>query len=84
LKVISEFLKEILKFLKEIFTFPRRKIANMWLGFSKIKGKSEPEFYIVLKVRPFRKLQKTGIFRTKIFGDDFYARFLSSKAGGLG
>ena len=32
----------------------------------------------------FRKLQKTGIFRTKFFGDDFYARFLSSKTGGRG
>ena len=39
-------------------------------------------FRIMLKVRIFRKLQKTGIFRTKIFGDDFYAHFLSSKTWG--
>ncbi|MBR6375959.1 MAG: hypothetical protein IKR91_06980, partial [Alloprevotella sp.] len=84
LKVISKFLKEILKFLKEIFMFLSRKIAKMWLGFSKIKRKSEPDFCIDLKVNRFRKMQKTGIFRTKIFGDDFYARFLSSKTGGLG
>ncbi|MBR6375133.1 MAG: hypothetical protein IKR91_02725, partial [Alloprevotella sp.] len=75
---------EILKFLKEIFAFLRRKNAEKWLGFSKIKGKSEPKFYISLKVRCFLKMQKTGIFRTKFFGDDFYARFLSSKTGGRG
>ena len=84
LKVISKFLKEILKFLKEIFTFLRRKIAEKWLGFSKIKRKSEPNFCIRLKVNSFRKMQKIGIFRTKNFGDDFYARFLSSKTGGRG
>ena len=84
LKVISESNKEILKFLKEIFAFLRRKIAKKWLGFSKIKRKSEPDFCIRLKVSRFLKMQKTGIFRTKIFGDDFYARFLNSKTGGLG
>ncbi|MBR6374711.1 MAG: hypothetical protein IKR91_00535, partial [Alloprevotella sp.] len=82
--VISKFLKEILKFLKEIFTFQGRKIAEKWLGFSKIKRKSEPNFCIDLKVRLFRKLRKTGIFRTKFFGDDFYARFSSSKTGCCG
>ncbi|MBR6374755.1 MAG: hypothetical protein IKR91_00765, partial [Alloprevotella sp.] len=65
-------------------TFLRRKIGEKWLGFSKIKQKSEPKLYIALKVRCFRKMRKTGIFRTKNFGDDFYARFLSSKTGGLG
>ncbi|MBR6375018.1 MAG: hypothetical protein IKR91_02130, partial [Alloprevotella sp.] len=84
LKVISKFLKEILKFLKEIFMFLRRKIGEKWLGFSKIKRKSEPKFCIRLKLKCFRKLQKTGIFRTKIFGDDFYARFSGSKTGGRG
>ncbi|MBR6376022.1 MAG: hypothetical protein IKR91_07310 [Alloprevotella sp.] len=84
LKVIPESNKEILKFLKEIFTFLGRKITEKWLGFSKIKRKSEPEFCIYLKLKCFRKMQKTGIFRTKIFGDDFYARFSSSKTGGLG
>ncbi|MBR6374722.1 MAG: hypothetical protein IKR91_00595, partial [Alloprevotella sp.] len=84
LKVISKFLKEILKFLKEIFTFLGSKKAKKWLGFSKIKRKSEPNFCISLKVRHFRKMQKTGIFRPKIFVDDFYARFLSSKTGGRG
>ncbi|MBR6374867.1 MAG: hypothetical protein IKR91_01355, partial [Alloprevotella sp.] len=79
-----KFLKEILKFLKEIFMFLSRKIEEKWLGFSKIRGKSEPDFCIRLKVRFFRKMQKTGIFRTKIFGDDFYARFSGSKTGGLG
>ncbi|MBR6375595.1 MAG: hypothetical protein IKR91_05115, partial [Alloprevotella sp.] len=77
-------LKEILKFLKEIFTFLGGKIAEKWLGFSKIKRKSELNFYICLKLKCFRKLRKTGIFRTKIFGDDFYARFSSSKTGGRG
>ncbi|MBR3283902.1 MAG: hypothetical protein IKI60_01090 [Alloprevotella sp.] len=84
LKVIPESNKEILKFLKEIFTFLRRKIAKKWLGFSKIKRKSERNFYIALKVSRFRKMQKTGIFRAKFFGDDFYARFSSSKTGGRG
>ena len=54
LKVILESNKEILKFLKEIFTFLRRKIGEKWLGFSKIKRKSERNFYIALKVRHFR------------------------------
>ncbi|MBR6374913.1 MAG: hypothetical protein IKR91_01585 [Alloprevotella sp.] len=84
LKVIPESNKEILKFLKEIFTFLGRKITEKWLGFSKIKRKSEPNLCISLKLTSFRKVQKTGIFRTKIFGDDFYARFLSSKTGGRG
>ena len=84
LKVISKFLKEILKFLKEIFAFWGLKIREKWLGFSKIKRKSEPNFCIGLKVSRFRKMRKTGIFRTKNFGDDFYARFLSSKTGGRG
>jgi len=84
LKVISESNKEILKFLKEIFTFLRQKIAEKWLEFSEIRGKSESDFCIRLKVRPFRKLRKTAIFRTKFFGDDFYARFQSSKTGGRG
>ena len=84
LKVILESNKEILKFLKEIFTFFCGKIAEKWLGFSKNKRKSELNFYIRLKLKGFRKMQKTGIFRTKIFGDDFYARFLSSKTGGRG
>ncbi|MBR3284511.1 MAG: hypothetical protein IKI60_04280, partial [Alloprevotella sp.] len=61
-----------------------RKIGERWLGFLKIKRKSELNFYISLKLNHFRKLQKTGIFRAKIFGDDFYARFLSSKTGGRG
>ena len=83
LKVISKFLKEILKFLKEIFTFLSPKIGEKWLGFSKIKRKSEPKFCIALKLRHFRKMQKTGIFRNFFRGDDFYARFSSSKTGGL-
>jgi len=54
LKVILESNKEILKFLKEIFTFLGAKIAEKWLGFSKIKRKSEPKFCIHLKLRLFR------------------------------
>ena len=84
LKVISKFLKEILKFLKEIFMFLRQKIAKKWLGFSKIKRKSEPNFCIRLKVRLFHKMQKTGIFRTKIFGDDFVGLPEALKTGGRG
>ncbi|MBR3284437.1 MAG: hypothetical protein IKI60_03880, partial [Alloprevotella sp.] len=70
--------------LKEIYMFLRPKIAEKWLGFSKIKRKSEPKFCIHLKIKRFRKMRKTGIFRTKIYGDDFYARFSSSKTGGRG
>ncbi|MBR6375147.1 MAG: hypothetical protein IKR91_02800, partial [Alloprevotella sp.] len=81
LKVIFRFLKEILKFFKEIFAFLRRKNAKKWLGFSKIKRKSKSEFCIHLKVSPFRKMQKTGIFWNFFRGDDFYAHFLSSKTG---
>ena len=84
LKVISKFLKEILKFLKEIFTFLSRKIGEKWLGFSKIKRKSEPNFYIALKVSRFRKMQKTGIFRTRNFGDDFVGTPEALKTGGRG
>ncbi|MBR3283761.1 MAG: hypothetical protein IKI60_00350, partial [Alloprevotella sp.] len=79
LKEISESNKEILKFLKGIFTFWEQKIADKCLGFSKNREKFSINFRIMLKVRIFRKLQKTDIFRTKIFGDDFYARFSSSK-----
>ncbi|MBR6375862.1 MAG: hypothetical protein IKR91_06485, partial [Alloprevotella sp.] len=60
------------------------KIAEKWLGFSKIGEIISPNLRIALKLNLFRKMRKTGIFRTKIFGDDFYAHFLSSKTGGRG
>ena len=83
LKVILESNKEILKFLKEIFMFLRPKIAEKWLGFSKIKRKSELNFCIALKISHFRKLRKTGIFRNFFRGDDFVGTPEALKTWGL-
>ncbi|MBR6374954.1 MAG: hypothetical protein IKR91_01790, partial [Alloprevotella sp.] len=84
LKVILKSNKEILKFLKEIFMFLSPKIAKKWLGFSKIGDKFSRKLRIVLKIRLFRQLRKTGIFRTKIFGDDFVGTPEALKTGGRG
>jgi len=54
LKVISELLKVISEFLKGMSAFFSGKIAEKWLGFPKIKRKSELKFCIELKIKDFR------------------------------